>query len=175
MPRLMRLSSNRFLLKTKNVCPLLIRLKMKKCFKCGEEKEFSEFYTHAKMTDGHLSKCKKCTCIDSTINRNRNVEKIRAYDRRRGNRQSSSYYVFYKVLNSKKKKASGRVNNAVRDGKIEKKTSCENCGSDGGGRIYGHHNDYDKPLEVVWLCQACHCQWHAKNGEGLNAGGEDFN
>ena len=40
---------------------------MKKCFKCGIEKELSEFYAHPRMGDGHLGKCKECTKNDTKI------------------------------------------------------------------------------------------------------------
>jgi len=33
---------------------------MKKCIRCGIDKELNDFYAHPKMRDGHLNKCKEC-------------------------------------------------------------------------------------------------------------------
>ena len=41
---------------------------MKKCFKCGLEKELTQFYKHKEMSDGHLNKCKECTKKDTKDN-----------------------------------------------------------------------------------------------------------
>lgn len=41
----------------------------KTCFRCGTERRLSDFYTHPRMADGHLNKCKDCTRQDSAKRR----------------------------------------------------------------------------------------------------------
>ena len=137
---------------------------IKACFKCGEIKPLSDFYKHKKMADGHLNKCKECTKKDVALYREENIEKIREYDRDRGNRQDSSYMDEYKRRYPKKYKAHNMVSNHLKRGNISRKP-CEVCGSH---KSVAHHDDYSLPLDVRWLCQAHHMQWHAKNGEGKN-------
>jgi transposase-like protein len=69
-------------------------------------------------------------------------------------------------------KASDRAQNlletAIQQGIVQRKTHCENCSDtgtfkDGRTKIQAHHADYGKPLEVAWLCQKCHHEWHMKN------------
>jgi len=51
-----------------------------------------------------------------------------------------------------------KLYHAVKSGKIIKPTTCQRCG--GSGKIYGHHEDYDNPLNVWWLCKCCHQRRH---------------
>jgi hypothetical protein len=44
---------------------------------------------------------------------------------------------------------------AVACGRVVRPDVCSICGGK-GARIEGHHVDYLKPLEVVWLCSECH-------------------
>jgi hypothetical protein len=138
-------------------------MKEKKCFKCEAVKPLSEFYKHAQMADGHLNKCKECNKKDSTEHRNANIEKIREYDRKRGSRQDNEYLKEYRARYPNKYKAHMLVGNAIRDGKLFKE-ACSECGS--MLNPHAHHDDYSKPLNVRWLCSACHAQWHRGNGEG---------
>jgi hypothetical protein len=136
----------------------------KPCFKCGEVKSLSDFYRHAGMADGHLNKCKECTKTDSANTRNAKIEYYREYDRKRGNRQTNEYLKNYKENNPKKARAHRMIAYHLRTGNI-KRGNCEICGSE---KTHGHHDDYDFPLSVRWLCAAHHKQWHNENGEGLN-------
>ena len=58
-----------------------------------------------------------------------------------------------------KDKARAKARAALVSGKI-KKTPCVNCGSN--EKVCGHHEDYEKPLEVIWLCTKCHHELHKK-------------
>lgn len=140
---------------------------MKKCRGCNEEKEIESFYKNKKMPDGYFNKCKACTISAAIENRNKNIERYREYDRKRGNRQPHGYSREYRRLYPKKYKAHNMVNNAIRDGRLKKEESCTRC--DFVGAVHAHHDDYAFPLSVRWLCAACHKQWHTINGEGKNA------
>ena len=47
----------------------------------------------------------------------------------------------------------------VKRGNVTKGT-CEVCGS---ANVQGHHKDYSKPLDVVWLCKKHHNEIHVKH------------
>jgi len=151
---------------------------MKECKKCGDEKPENQFYANDKS-------CKECRKAAVRANRAAKIDYYREYDRKRANRPDrvAARKAYQKTeagiaagnkakmkwcaQNPAKRAASYLVNNAVRDGRIEKPARCQECGAT--GRIHGHHDDYAKPLEVRWLCSKCHWDWHKENGEGDNA------
>lgn len=130
---------------------------MKECFKCGEEKPLSAFYRHKGMLDGRLNKCIECAKRDVSQHRAANIEKIRAYDRGRGNRQPPEYMRQWRMKSPEKYRAHMKLNNELRAGNMTKKP-CEVCGSD--DRVHGHHDDYSRPLDVRWLCASHHSEAH---------------
>lgn len=65
----------------------------------------------------------------------------------------------YYLKNSDIVKAGRMVNNALKKGELVKQ-KCEICSHD---KTVAHHDDYNKPLDIRWLCQSCHRLWHANN------------
>lgn len=141
---------------------------MKKCFKCGEVKCLSFFYKHKKMADGHVNKCKECNKKDVRENRKQNIEYYRDYDRKRGCRQDKHDLKEWRESNPKKYYCHRAVYGAIKNGILLRPDKCELCETR-SSLIRGHHCDYNKPIDVMWLCPACHRNWHDENGEGLNA------
>ena len=139
---------------------------MKKCFKCGKTKELDEFYKESKMANGHFGKCKECSKKDSTSNRNKNIERFREYDRQRSKLPHRiegcvEYARKYRKKHPLRNAVAQLLKRAVRDGKIKKPKICSICHEE--KRIMGHHEDYYKPLDVIWVCQICHKKLHKYN------------
>lgn len=134
----------------------------KECFKCKTIKPLTEFYKHKMMADGHLNKCKECNKNDSTKHRNQNLEKIRAYDRNRSKTNPIRRKIAAQISkawrdeDSRRGRAHRMVSYAIKKGTLLR-CPCVRCGAE---KTYAHHEDYDKPLDVVWLCQPCHKQRH---------------
>jgi len=61
--------------------------------------------------------------------------------------------------NRNKKNARSRLQYAVEVGEMVRPTVCPACGLE--KFVEGHHEDYSKPLEVIWMCSKCHGKHHA--------------
>jgi len=134
---------------------------MKECFKCKTVKPLGEFYKHSQMADGHVNKCKECNKHDVLSHRNKNLEAIRAYDRARSKeperiKAQVDITRVWRAEDARRSVAHSSVARAIRSGALVRLPCCR-CGE---AKSIAHHEDYDKPLEVVWLCQPCHKQRH---------------
>ena len=143
---------------------------LKECFKCKAVKDLGEFYKHSGMSDGHLNKCKECTRNDVTTHRNKNLEKIRAYDRERGKnadrlKAKTAINKAWRNADKRRMAAHNAVSRAIKAGTLLR-MPCIRCGDHNS---VAHHEDYDKQLEVMWLCQPCHKQRHKEIVEALKS------
>ncbi len=50
---------------------------------------------------------------------------------------------------------------ALTSGKLIRKP-CQECGNE---KSQGHHIDYEKPYNVIWLCTKHHTAWHTKHNK----------
>lgn len=64
-----------------------------------------------------------------------------------------------KYVTEKTGYAGSKVAEAIRLGKITP-SPCEMCGEK---KVQAHHDDYNKPLDVRWLCDKCRRLWHRTN------------
>ena len=94
--------------------------------------------------------------------RARNREKMRKYNReynrewRKKNGYESQYA--WNKRNPEKMKAHRIASTGLSTGFIEKKP-CKVCGDK---KVDMHHEDYTKPLDVVFLCRVHHTEVHRK-------------
>lgn len=142
-----------------------------KCKNCDVLKPTTEFYI-----DGRSGKirnpCKDCLnarhrALASTdkakaakkayrkANQERQNEHNRKYRQVHGDRVAA-YREIWNNDNPEKRKAHRKVWNALKTGAM-KKNPCEVCGS---AYVHAHHPDYEKPLEVLWLCPEHHADVH---------------
>ena len=146
------------------------------CKTCQTEKSENDFYKRSK------SECKECAKKRARQYRLDNLEKVREYDRNRPNRiercEKQKEYkarmrvenpekfdkIFheirkrYRQKNRDKKKAEDKLDYAILHNKIIRPDECSVCHKK--CIPHGHHFDYTKPLEVIWVCPACHSKIH---------------
>ena len=144
------------------------------CKICGSSSDHVEFYT------GVNSRCKECHKEQVRLNRREKLEQYAAYEKMRFKRDAhrreaakayaktpagkASHAASVKKrisLHPDKRAANVILGNAVRDGRVIKPSNCSICQKTPARRnLHGHHDDYAKPLEVVWLCSSCHAVNH---------------
>ncbi len=133
---------------------------MKECRSCGQGKPLNQFYRHGLMADGHLNSCKDCRKDYAKrycrTTRGKEIDKKREGTAKR-KAWKKKYQRKYRGENKLKYKARTIIGNLLRSEKLKRKP-CETC----GGYAEAHHEDYNKPLEVIWLCRLHHRQQHGQ-------------
>lgn len=154
---------------------------MKVCSKCRNEKEDTEFWKRNNRSSGVNSECKECAKARRTKNyKEKNAEfreKRKEYYRKNREKlaanqvESQKGNVRYRKYQNKylmKKRKSGDKKFlarhilflAVKGKMIFRPEECSQCNVK--GKIEAHHTNYDKPLDVTWICVKCHRALHKK-------------
>jgi len=75
----------------------------------------------------------------------------------------------YKYKNPEKVRSQWMLRYNIEKGKIDKPDSCSECKKNmPKNKIQGHHEDYSKPLDVIWLCDLHHKKRHKEINEKIN-------
>ena len=156
---------------------------IKICGTCKIEKTIGDFCKRSASKDGLSAKCKAC---QSEYDKKRAMNPDRVAARlayaktdagiesaKRAKKKYSDNHKDeatircreYRAKFPKKSRAHDMVAYAVRIGSLHR-MPCEICGADGAD---AHHDDYDMPIDVRWLCPKHHREWHRENGDGATA------
>jgi hypothetical protein len=148
----------------------------KTCSKCGKKKKLEDFYKRPTGRLGVTAHCKKCDNVRSRANYRKNPyecnQKAKEHNRKnpeQKKRQHKRYYEKHKdKINAKiaernrkypkRAKAISIVRSALMKGTLVRPSQCSKC--DNKKNIQAHHEDYSKPLEIIWLCASCHAGLH---------------
>jgi hypothetical protein len=138
------------------------------CGACGEHKRADQFARHSRSANGLNCTCKACANTKRNKwraeNRIRIREQIRAQRARQYASDPQRFAAYQKAHIAKhpgRYKARCILRSAVKTGVIAKPNACAMCGAK--CVAHGHHGDYAKPLDVVWVCSSCHVLLH--NGD----------
>ncbi len=124
------------------------------CTKCGVP-----VVLDARRIAGSLYVCVSCKTTASKRWKSANRDRHNANQRRwwqENPEKTQRYLRQWAAGNPEKKRAQGALQHAVRSGRIARGNCCV-CLSP---RVQGHHEDYTKPLEVMWLCAQHHKDRH---------------
>ena len=92
----------------------------------------------------------------------KNKERILKYQKKHREENKEHYNAYMREYNQlHKKEYDARIAvEVVRNKKQLTKQPCEVCGD---LNVVAHHCDYNKPLDVMWLCRKHHAEWHKNN------------
>lgn len=150
---------------------------MKKCSKCKTEKKLNMFAKDKNRWDGLQYYCRECVRGYSQSSKGKAA--VRKYNASTEGKASKAKYnakrsktvegrtaqiissAKYQANNPHKVKAHTMVSNAIKMGSLINPSQCSLC--TGGRKPEAHHDDYNFPLKVRWLCRPCHKAWHREN------------
>ena len=116
------------------------------CSKCGTDKDSSQFRAVPpdRNKRGFYSHCKQC----EAATKKKSYEKNKAHYFQKASESRARYPI--------KRNARAAAAAAIKKGKIIK-TPCIVCGET---KVDAHHDDYSKPIDVIFLCRVHH---HARH------------
>lgn len=130
------------------------------CIKCDTTKPVSEFYKSMLRVKRNVGECRDCTISRVQAN-NKKPHRLAYFTTDEFKRKTIKKFHKYNKMYPNRRRVREEVINAVKRGELVRPAKCEQC--DSSENIEAHHDDYNKPLSVRWLCSKCHGFWHRHN------------
>lgn len=133
-----------------------------RCYTCKTEKPFDHFPKNEKRCRPCLAeKYKRWALKNPDKRRAINLKYSRTDKGRANSRRVGAKYrsVTQRLRDKIKVNAAAKLSYHVRVGNV-KRGPCSKCGDQ---NTIGHHHDYSKPLDVIWLCPRHHAEVHAND------------
>lgn len=121
----------------------------KTCRECGESKPLSAFH-RGSGAQGRVPRCEPCQRVHHKQHQEAYRRRHPGLDTEETRRYAAKY--------PERRKARTLVTVALRKGELVRPDRCTACGEP--AFVQAHHEDYAKPLDVVWLSASCHQQAH---------------
>jgi hypothetical protein len=126
------------------------------CRVCSASKPLADMTKDRNCKFGYAKICKEC---DARAHQERYARIGRDTTKQREYYENHKHK-FLRTLKDPHFRARTDLRMAVTAGEIVRPSICSRCGVT--CTPHGHHEDYSKPLDVVWLCSKCHMKEHRK-------------
>lgn len=144
--------------------------KCKECNKRDVQQNYDKNRAYFQEYDRHrntLPQRKEAATLRAKWRQEHEPERVREYQRRTRKRHAEARKAEQRRIRADfptKYQARNAVSNALRKGTLIRQP-CAQCGD---MKSHGHHEDYTKPLDVVWLCPLHHKARHKElEGRGI--------
>jgi len=147
------------------------------CSACNDSLPVHSFHKDESKKTGRQGKCKSCCSRYSKSWYLQNYTTQRKIHSEWRNKNKPQIDIYQKVnqpsrtIQQRKRRqqnpivhrAHRKVKYAIATGKLIVGL-CAHCGiSPKKVKMHAHHEDYNKPLEIIWLCPSCHRISHSEN------------
>ena len=145
--------------------PKSLSERLRECRECGETKPLASF----PLWKGRWYSHHCHACYSRRVHR-RYVAKGRPAHVKQSARKNAAQRHHRHPEQAKARRA---IRSAIDAGRLIRPDTCEQCGSappqkkNGAASIEAHHYlGYERPLDIRWLCHACHHQAHYSTSNG---------
>jgi hypothetical protein len=137
----------------------------KRCRTCKTELPLLAFARHNGSQDGYRQHCRECLRTGrrqpTRETEEQRTQRKRRQSRKKWQRSHLEALARHQARFPKAAAATRAVQAGIKAGRITPAKECQAIDCTVSGRLEAHHNDYTRPLEVLFVCPAHHRRGHS--------------